>query len=229
MLEGKVTDLSTKQPIAAAIKLAAGRAAGEGRLPLPGRRRGEGGCSGPLGAEEGAGRLGPRGRRGGRLRAEGRRLCPVRRSAPVAILRLRPRPPRHRLGAGHRRRRQAARGGRCAARQRPAGVRRPLRVAARIHLQDRRRGPLPGRAGPQGDGHDLAPQAGLLPARPGPADRDAQGRRRAADDEVRQRPRHGGLRRQGAARRVHREASRPRAAKSSGRMAARGTSTPGTR
>ena len=52
VLEGKVTDLSTKQPIAATIRLAAGRAAGEGRLSLPGRRRGEGGCSGPLGAEE---------------------------------------------------------------------------------------------------------------------------------------------------------------------------------
>ena len=68
VLEGKVTDLSTRQPIAATIKLQRVEPQDEGRLPLPGRRRGEGGRSGPLGAEEGAGRLDPRGRRGGRLR-----------------------------------------------------------------------------------------------------------------------------------------------------------------
>ena len=63
----------------------------------------------------------------------------------------------------------------------------------------------------------------------GHADHDAEGRRRAEDDEVRQRPRHGGFHRQGAARRIHGEdRARGRRGRRD-RTAAPGTSTPRTR
>ena len=161
VLEGKVTDLATRQPIAATMRL---------QRVEPQEK---GGYRYPVVAEAKADAQGhwvlkkaPAGWVRVVIEADGfvprvAGYAQVRRAAPVAVLRLRPGPPRRRLGAGHRRGRQAAGGRRRAARQRPAGVRRPLRVAARIHGQDRRRGPLPGRAGAGGDGLDLGPQAGL--------------------------------------------------------------------
>ena len=50
-----------------------------------------------------------------------------------------------------------------------------------VHVQDRRRRPLPGRAGAGGHGDDLGPQAGLLPPRPGPC----RSRRRRATSSCR--------------------------------------------
>ena len=162
-------------------------------------------AQGPLGAEEGAGGLASRGRRGGRLRARGSPAMPgstSSRAGPPTIAAW-PAPPPSRAGSPTTRAGRW-RTSRCGSQDVQPDVRRPLRVAARLLLQDRRRRPLPGGSGSRRPRHDLGPQARLLPPGPGPADHDAEGRRRAEHDQVRRRPRHGRFRREGAARRLHR-------------------------
>lgn len=104
VIEGKVSDLSTRQPIAASMRLAARRAADQGRLSLPGRRGDEVRRTRPMGPETDTGGLVARRRRGGRLRTARSRLCPVRRAAQVAVLRLWTFTIRARRGARYRRR-----------------------------------------------------------------------------------------------------------------------------
>ena len=100
VLEGKVTDLATGQPIAATMRLQRVEPQPKGGYLYPVVAEAEADAQGRWVLKKAAGGLAPRGRRGGRLRAAGRRLRPVRRPAAVAVLRLRPGPLRRRSRAG---------------------------------------------------------------------------------------------------------------------------------